>query len=380
MAFLISPLDARSLTYKDAVRVASSSNVSIAAAPALIDGVALLVGERVLLFGQSNASQNGIYVYQGVGQPLVRSKDANTIREFKPNMYVPVSEGTKAEYIYQLTNDADELVQLDGGVGASTFTFAAADFNEALANAWLATKTTDQLSEGLVNQYFTDGRAQLAVVTQTITNSVTNKAPSEDAVYDALLLKEPANANIQQHIASTSNPHSVTKTQVGLSNVQNVDQTNASNITSGTLGESYLPTGINANKIADGTVDNTEFQYLNGVTSAVQTQLDDKEKKGYYTRITKTSDYSIAATDDYIGCDSSGTMAGLTLTLPAANTVLSGKRVIVKDEGGSATSKNISLAPNGTDKIDGVNASESLLVNYESITLVCNGVDGWFII
>ena len=33
---------------------------------------------------------------------------------------------------------------------------------------------------------------------------------------------------------------------------------------------------IDASKIADGTVSNTEFQYLNGVTSAVQTQLDAK--------------------------------------------------------------------------------------------------------
>lgn len=35
---------------------------------------------------------------------------------------------------------------------------------------------------------------------------------------------EPANANIQSHISSTSNPHSVTKTQVGLANVDNVQQ------------------------------------------------------------------------------------------------------------------------------------------------------------
>lgn len=380
MAFLLSPLDNSSLTYKDAVRVASSSNINIASAPALIDGLALSVGERVLLFGQSNATQNGIYIYNGVAQPMVRAKDANTLREFKPNMYVPVSEGTKAEYVYQLTTDESQIVQLDGGVGASSFTFVPADFNEALANAWLSTKTTDALAEGLVNLYFLDTRAQSAVVTQVITNGVTNKAPSEDAVYDALLLKEPANANIQQHIASTSNPHSVTKSQVGLGNVQNVDQTNASNITSGTLGESYLPTGINANKIADGTVDNTEFQYLNGVTSAVQTQLNDKEKKGYLTRIATAVNYTAASTDDYIGCDSSGTVSGLTVTLPAVTAGLNGKRIVIKDEGGAATAKNIFVAPDGLNKIDGVNASESLVVNYESITLICNGADGWFII
>lgn len=42
---------------------------------------------------------------------------------------------------------------------------------------------------------------------------------------------EPANANIQSHIPSTNNPHSVTKTQVGLGNVPNTDCTTTSNIT-----------------------------------------------------------------------------------------------------------------------------------------------------
>lgn len=45
---------------------------------------------------------------------------------------------------------------------------------------------------------------------------------------------------------------------VGLENVPNVDATNAANIGS-------------------GTVDNTEFGYLNGVTSAIQTQIDGKQ-------------------------------------------------------------------------------------------------------
>ena len=101
--------------------------------------------------------------------------------------------------------------------------------------------------------------------------------PISTATQNALDGKEPANANIQSHIASTANPHGVTKSQVGLGNVQNVDQTNASNISSGTLGESYLPTGINANKIADGSVSSTEFQYLANVTSDIQSQLNGKE-------------------------------------------------------------------------------------------------------
>ena len=38
-----------------------------------------------------------------------------------------------------------------------------------------------------------------------------------------------------------------------------------------------IPTGISAANIADGTISNTEFQYLNGVSSAIQTQLDAKQ-------------------------------------------------------------------------------------------------------
>jgi hypothetical protein len=44
-------------------------------------------------------------------------------------------------------------------------------------------------------------------------------------------------------------------------------------ITSGNLSDI---TGLDATSIADGSVSNTEFQHLNGVTSAIQTQLDSK--------------------------------------------------------------------------------------------------------
>ena len=49
-------------------------------------------------------------------------------------------------------------------------------------------------------------------------------------------------------------------------------------ITSGTtLSASDLPSGIDATKIGAGTVSNTEFGYLDGVTSALQTQLNAKQ-------------------------------------------------------------------------------------------------------
>ncbi|MBI3654093.1 MAG: hypothetical protein HY231_23935 [Acidobacteria bacterium] len=55
---------------------------------------------------------------------------------------------------------------------------------------------------------------------------------------------EPANANIQAHIASTSNPHSVTKSQVGLGNVSNALQLIAANNLSDLVSASTARTNL----------------------------------------------------------------------------------------------------------------------------------------
>ena len=47
------------------------------------------------------------------------------------------------------------------------------------------------------------------------------------------------------------------------------------------IGNSQLTSGIDAAKISSGSVSNTEFDYLDGVTSNIQTQLDDKVSKGF---------------------------------------------------------------------------------------------------
>lgn len=66
------------LDWKEAVQVATSANVNINAPGSSIDGVTLSVGDRVLLMGQTDATQNGIYIYNGASNPLTRASDANT--------------------------------------------------------------------------------------------------------------------------------------------------------------------------------------------------------------------------------------------------------------------------------------------------------------
>jgi hypothetical protein len=60
-------------------------------------------------------------------------------------------------------------------------------------------------------------------------------------------------------------------------------------IDNGVVTDAKLSTGIDAAKLADGTVSNAEFQYLNGVSSAIQTQLDGKvDENAAITGATKT--------------------------------------------------------------------------------------------
>lgn len=66
----------------------------------------------------------------------------------------------------------------------------------AVASSGGVPLSTDQLPEGVVNLYFTDARAQAAVVTASITNGDTTHSPSGDAVFDALALKQPIAANL----------------------------------------------------------------------------------------------------------------------------------------------------------------------------------------
>lgn len=63
---------------------------------------------------------------------------------------------------------------------------------------------TDDVSEGATNLYFTDGRAQTAAVEDQIVDGVTNKAASQNALFDALALKQANVAWVKQSFDLTS--------------------------------------------------------------------------------------------------------------------------------------------------------------------------------
>jgi len=61
-----------------------------------IDGVTLVIDDRILLVGQTNANENGIYIVNSVGTNAVleRAADFQNIEQMKPGQYLTISAGT----------------------------------------------------------------------------------------------------------------------------------------------------------------------------------------------------------------------------------------------------------------------------------------------
>jgi hypothetical protein len=79
----------------------------------------------------------------------------------------------------------------------------------------------------------------------TATNAIISATDSVLVAFGKLQAQITANlSTLTSHISNVSNPHSVTKSQVGLGDVLNVDTTNASNISSGTLNDARLSANV----------------------------------------------------------------------------------------------------------------------------------------
>ena len=78
------------------VAACSLANVSISSAPSTIDGYALVSSgsDRILLVGQTTASQNGVWVWNGTGNALTRPLDFRSGLVLTSGRSVLVDNGT----------------------------------------------------------------------------------------------------------------------------------------------------------------------------------------------------------------------------------------------------------------------------------------------
>lgn len=94
--------------YKASCRVVTTTNITLSGgAPNVYDAVSFVAGDRILVAGQSTASQNGIYVVQTVGTgsngTWIRSFDANTNDRVTPGLTTNIEDGTYVGKAWRLT-------------------------------------------------------------------------------------------------------------------------------------------------------------------------------------------------------------------------------------------------------------------------------------
>jgi hypothetical protein len=154
-----------------------------------------------------DSSEVGVSVASLVAGKVPASQLPSAIMEYKGVYNATTNSPTLANGVGNTDDDIGNVYRVtvagtqDFGAGSISFEvgdyvilndskiWEKSDTTDAVASVngqvGIVVLDTDDISEG-TNKYFSDALAQTAVITQVITNGVTNKAPSEDAVFDAL--------------------------------------------------------------------------------------------------------------------------------------------------------------------------------------------------
>ena len=252
------------------VKVATTVNVALATALEngdTLDGVTLATGDRILIKNQTTKSENGIYIVQVSGQPS-RATDFDTASEVDSGDFVFVDQGTtQANTGWVQINtpavigtDAIDFVQFSG---AGTYT-AGNGLTLTGTVFSINTATTVDLStaQTLTNKTLTSPTLttpSIGVATGTSFNSITGLSSTTPIVNGTAAVGTATTTARADHVHPT-------------------DTSRAPLAAPTFTGTVTLPSTTSI-----GTVSSTEIGYLDGVTSAIQTQLDAKVPKSDYS-------------------------------------------------------------------------------------------------
>lgn len=283
---------AQGLSTKDAVRVATTANITLSGTQT-IDGVALSVGNRVLVKNQTNQTQNGTYVVSAGAWS--RATDSDTGTELV-NAFYFVQEGT--------TLQATGWVQSTPGpitLGSTNIVFAqfsgAADY---VAGNGL-TKT------GLTFDVGTASSSRIVVNADNIDLATVGTAGTYGRV------TVDAYGRVTSGTNDTTDSVAEGGTNLYFTNVraQSAITGGASSIVTANLTASRALVSDASGKVSVSTVTSTQLGYLSGVTSAIQTQLN--AKQGLDATLTALSGLTTSA-DQTIYSTGADTFAMTTLT------------------------------------------------------------------
>lgn len=162
-----------------------------------------------------------------IGQRVLEANTTDSLDEGSTNLYftnlrvynkvkASLIAGSNVSFTY---NDTNQTITID----------ASGNVLSVNGQTGAVVLDTDDISEGSTNLYFTATRVRDAVLTglSTATNAIISATDSVLTAFGKIQAQITANlSTLTTHITNTSNPHSVTKAQVGLSNVDNTSDAN----------------------------------------------------------------------------------------------------------------------------------------------------------
>jgi len=166
-------------------------------------------------------------------------------------------------------------------------------YSSTLFNTSFNTKTTTNLPEG-TNLYFTQGRVIASPLTGFANGSDVDIIGT-DTILQAFGKTQTqittTKNSLTIHTSNTNNPHNVTKTQIGLDNVPNINATVASNITSGVLPDARL----SSNVTLQGNTFNGANQLVQLTAAGKLPAVDGSLVTGLVTQLTNLTDVQLTS-------------------------------------------------------------------------------------
>ena len=137
----------------------------------------------------------------------------------------------------------------------------------------------------------------------------------------------------------------------------------------------------NGTNLLSVTDDGIEVGKVSGGTAIANLVIDENNlitTEGYISEVLTSESYVIPvsnATEEYYGASGSSAM---TITLPLTTTLRNGKKIILKDESGDASSNNIVISSWTGSLINGTSSS-TISSDYGYVSLIKSG-DNWWIV
>jgi hypothetical protein len=235
------------VVYHEAVRVATNANITTLAggAPNTLDGVSLLINNRVLVKNQADPKLNGIYYISVLGSgsngTWVRATDADTGAEMPTGSYVLVTEGSTyagSAWIMNtpgtITLGVSDIVWVlygqglsipDGSIGGNKITPGALDktrFASSLTPVEIVSSmpTTDNIHGRLVFLTTVDGAFAANKLYRWTSNSVTTGTAFWTAAIPAVDITGNLTNDQIENLNAAKLTGTITTTVIGNSTIQ----------------------------------------------------------------------------------------------------------------------------------------------------------------